>query len=135
MNHGLFAIRVSPTQGRGELSEPICSIDLFPTLAGLQRVCRYSMPLTASTSVRCVKEKHSTENLFIGTTHTTAIRVAFPEAAIREGDYKLVERYEDGRVHLYNLKEDIGEQNDLSDAMPERVDQLARSPACLVSNS
>lgn len=48
----------------------------------------------------------------------------FPGGAIREGDWKLVERYEDGRVHLYNLAEDIGEQNDRSEEFPERVADL-----------
>ena len=33
----------------------------------------------------------------------------FPLGAVRMGDWKLVERYEDGRVHLYNLKDDSGE--------------------------
>ena len=34
----------------------------------------------------------------------------FPSGAIRMGDWKLVERYEDGRVHLYNLKNDLSEK-------------------------
>ena len=34
----------------------------------------------------------------------------FPGGAVRMGDWKLVERYEDGRVHLYDLKNDIGER-------------------------
>ncbi|MBQ99719.1 MAG: sulfatase [Verrucomicrobiales bacterium] len=37
----------------------------------------------------------------------------FPSGAVRMGDWKLVERYEDGRVHLYNLKDDPGELKDL----------------------
>jgi arylsulfatase A-like enzyme len=44
-----------------------------------------------------------------------------PSGAVRVGDYKLIERYEDGRVHLYNLKDDIGERNDLATRMPKRV--------------
>ena len=37
----------------------------------------------------------------------------FPSGAVRMGDWKLVERYEDGRVHLYNLRDDPGELKDL----------------------
>ena len=44
-----------------------------------------------------------------------------PGGAIRIGDFKLLERYEDGRVHLYNLKDDIGERKDLSEQQPKRV--------------
>lgn len=44
-----------------------------------------------------------------------------PGGAIRMGEWKLIERYEDGRAHLYNLKDDISEQNDLAESEPERV--------------
>ncbi len=39
-----------------------------------------------------------------------------PSSIIRRGDWKLIHYYEDGRDELYNLEEDPGEQNDLSDA-------------------
>jgi arylsulfatase A-like enzyme len=47
-----------------------------------------------------------------------------PYGAIRAGDFKLIEFFDDMRVELYNLKEDIGEQNDLAAKLPEKVDQL-----------
>jgi hypothetical protein len=43
---------------------------------------------------------------------------------VRAGDWKLVERFEDGRVHLYNLKDDLGERNDLSAGEPARVEKM-----------
>ena len=42
-----------------------------------------------------------------------------PGSSIRRGDNKLIEFFEDGRLELYNLKDDIGEQNNLVDAEPE----------------
>ena len=36
-----------------------------------------------------------------------------PAGAVRQGDYKLVEFFEDGRIELYNLAGDIGEKNNL----------------------
>jgi len=50
----------------------------------------------------------------------------FPGAAVRMGDYKLIERFEDGRVHLYDLKHDAGEQNDLAAQLPDTVDRMRR---------
>ena len=47
-----------------------------------------------------------------------------PHGAIREGDFRLVEFYEDNHVELYNLKEDIGETNDLAAALPEKTAAL-----------
>lgn len=40
------------------------------------------------------------------------------------GDYKLIERFEDGRTHLFNLADDIGERNDLAATLPERVESM-----------
>lgn len=42
-----------------------------------------------------------------------------PGSSMRMGDYKLIEFFEDGKVELYNLRDDISEDNDLSGEMPE----------------
>jgi arylsulfatase A-like enzyme len=47
-----------------------------------------------------------------------------PSAAIRRGDWKLIEWLEDGRVELFNLAQDIGEQHDLATDEPQRVAEL-----------
>ena len=47
-----------------------------------------------------------------------------PGAAIRDGDWKLIEFWEWDGVELYNLAEDIGEKNNLADEMPEKVTEL-----------
>jgi len=44
-----------------------------------------------------------------------------PTAAVREGDYKLIEFFENNHVELYNLREDIGEASNLADQMPQRA--------------
>jgi arylsulfatase A len=49
---------------------------------------------------------------------------ATPYAAIRQGDFKLTEFFNDMRVELYNLREDIGEQRDLATTHPELVAKL-----------
>jgi len=46
--------------------------------------------------------------------------------AVRAGDYKLIEFYEDNRVELYNLKADIGEKNNLAEKMPGMAAQLRK---------
>ncbi len=47
-----------------------------------------------------------------------------PSAAIRRGKWKLIEWQEDGRTELFDLEDDLGEQNDLAGGEPERVTQL-----------
>ena len=47
-----------------------------------------------------------------------------PAAAIRAGDYKLIEFFGEERLELYDIRNDIEERNDLSDTMPDKVDEL-----------
>lgn len=47
---------------------------------------------------------------------------------LREGDYKLIEFYEDGgRRELYDLKADPNESRDLTKAEPERAAEMYRT--------
>jgi len=47
-----------------------------------------------------------------------------PVSVVRRGDWKLMEFLEDGRLELYNTREDIGEKNNLASKMPEKVRQM-----------
>lgn len=49
-----------------------------------------------------------------------------PAAAIRIGDYKLVESYETGKRELFDLSKDLSESQDLSQRMPKKVSEMAR---------
>ena len=48
-----------------------------------------------------------------------------PGCAVREGDWKLIEFFEDGRFELYNLREDVSEEFDLAADQPEVRERLA----------
>jgi len=47
-----------------------------------------------------------------------------PAGVVREGDWKLIEQYEDGSLELYNLAQDPSETTDLAAAEPARVAAL-----------
>ena len=47
-----------------------------------------------------------------------------PAGAVRKGDWKLLEFFEDGRLELYNLKTDIGETKNLLNENPEKAQEL-----------
>jgi arylsulfatase A len=47
-----------------------------------------------------------------------------PGGAILKGDYKLIEFYEDGKLELYNLKDDIGEKTDLASKIPQKAKEM-----------
>lgn len=49
-----------------------------------------------------------------------------PGSSVRDGDYKLIEFFEDGRLELYDLRQDIGENLNLVDKQPKEVARLHR---------
>lgn len=49
-----------------------------------------------------------------------------PSAAVRYGNYKLIEFFEDNHVELYNVVDDISEKNDLSETEPKMVKKLGK---------
>lgn len=47
-----------------------------------------------------------------------------PVSLIQSGDWKLMEFLEDGRLELYNLRDDIGESKNLAKEMPDKAKEL-----------
>lgn len=49
-----------------------------------------------------------------------------PAGAVRAGNYKLIEFFEDNRLELYDLEKDIGETTNLAASMPAKTRELHR---------
>lgn len=112
--------------------EPINSVDLYPTLLELAAVkpppayvldgaSYFDLLLGKPGSVpRAPIYWHFPGYLGAGagSWRTT------PVGAIRAGEWKLLEFFEDHRLELYNLRDDLGEQQDLASLQPDRVRQL-----------
>ena len=49
---------------------------------------------------------------------------ARPSSVIRQGDWKLIEYFEDGDLELFHLSEDIGETRNLADENPAKREEL-----------
>jgi len=49
--------------------------------------------------------------------------------SVLDGDWKLIEWYEDGRTELYDLAVDIGEQKDLASERPADATRLRKELA------
>ena len=47
-----------------------------------------------------------------------------PSAAVRAGNYKLIEFYEENQIELYNLKNDLAEKQNLAEKLPRKVTEL-----------
>jgi arylsulfatase A-like enzyme len=101
---------------------PVISTDFYPTMldmAGLDAKPQQHLDGVSLTGALQGKET-AERDLFWHYPHYSN-QGGFPGAAIRRGDWKLVERFEDGRVHLFNLKDDLGERSDIAKKHPDRV--------------
>ena len=47
-----------------------------------------------------------------------------PAGAVRQGKWKLIEFFEDGRLELYNLQSDISEKNNLAEKLKDKTEQM-----------
>ena len=56
--------------------------------------------------------------------HYNPQRNTRPYGSMRQGDWRFLVHYEDMDVEVYNLKEDIGERNNLARRLPEKTREL-----------
>ena len=108
---------------------PVISMDLYPTLlevAGLKEAAGQGVDGTSLVPQLRRDGDLKREALFWHYPHYQHYQLGgtTPYGAIRAGDFKLIEFFDDMRVELYNLREDIGEERNLAAQMPEKVDEL-----------
>ena len=75
-------------------------------------------PICAPSRAAIMTGKFPSNTGFVDIAHSK------PGSVIRAGDWKYLRFYEDGREELYNLKDDIGETNNLARSMPEKTVEL-----------
>lgn len=122
-------IKCPGTIKAGSISdEPIISMDYYPTMLGMaglpQNPDQHMDGVNLTPLLKGGKIKR--DALYFHFPYYHHINSMGPAGAIRAGDYKLVERFEDMTVELYNLKDDIGERKDLSRKEPEVTAKLKK---------
>jgi arylsulfatase A-like enzyme len=110
-----------------EVSEPVVLGDLCPTICALAKVSPPSpldfqdlAPLLFDSKPPVAAKPRA---LYWHQPHYMN-QGGRPGGAVREGDWKLIEHYEDGGMELYDLAKDPGETTDLAAAEPARVAAL-----------
>ncbi len=112
--------------GLRAIEQPAVSMDLYPTLLEIAGIQTRPMQHVDGVSLVPVLEGWSgpkREALFWHFPHYHGSGNV-PSGAVRVGDYKLVEWFEDGRIELYDLAGDVGETEDLAATMPEKAEEL-----------
>ncbi|MFN7139915.1 MAG: sulfatase [Limisphaerales bacterium] len=114
--------------------EPITSVDFYPTILEISGGKRPGKQILDGMSyTKLLTSKNGKETLkrdalywhFPGALGATDDKWrTLPVGVIRSGDWKLMEFFEDGRLELYNLRDDIGERNNLATANPRKTKEL-----------
>jgi arylsulfatase A-like enzyme len=108
-----------------EIAAPISSPDLMPTLLEATGATPAEEHALDGTSiVPMVRGESSPERALYWHYPHYGNQGGAPSAAIRLGDWKLIQWYEDDRVELFNLTNDLSEQTDLAASEPDRVRSL-----------
>jgi arylsulfatase A-like enzyme len=114
------------TEAGSVCDSPVTSTDFYPTMLQLA-----GLPLVEKQHCDGVSflpalrgESHDRGAMFWHYPHYSN-QGGTPTGAIRDGDWKLIEFFEDGRHELYNLADDIGEQHNLAAHQPQRVKEMA----------
>ena len=125
---------------------PVISTDFYPTLLEMAGIpLRRDQHVDGVSIVSLCRGAVALNRTTLFWHHPHYSTTAVPCSAVRQGDWKLVKFYSDyqrvwqpdgkggGKVvetrdpallQLYDLKQDIGEQNNLASQMPEKVTQL-----------
>ena len=114
------------TQPGSTCEVPVSSIDFFPTIleiAGARVDPAWSVDGVSLVPLLRRTRTLRRDGLYWHYPHYSN-QGGVPGGAVRAGDYKLIEFYEDGRLELYNLARDIREADDLSRRDPRRTAQL-----------
>ena len=112
----------------GSVSDvPMQSIDFYPTIltaTGLDPIPTQHVDGLDLTPVLKGKGSLNRDSIFWHYPHYNQHPQSFPVGVIRKGEWKLIERYDDGGLELYNLADDIGEQNNLAAIHPGLAQNL-----------
>ena len=123
------------TEAGSTCREPVIGVDFYPTLMEAANVKRRNatpldgrslMPLLKDASASLGRPAlfwHFPAYLQGYTPRHGAFRTT-PAAAVRMGDWKLIEYFEDGALELYNLKNDLGEKTNLAELESGKVKEL-----------
>mgnify|MGYP001164986417 FL=1 len=105
---------------------PVSGVDILPTLADLAEY-----PLSMPQNIDGGSFRQVAENMGMGFVQRRHPFLIFHQgvdrkvtSAIRSENFKLVKNWEEDRVELFDLDNDISEQRDLSDEMKQKTEEL-----------
>ena len=118
-----------PGQGRsGAVCRvPVVSTDFYPTILemiGVQQMPDQHLDGVSLAGLIQGEKEIERDAIYWHFPHYSNHGMQSPGGAIRVGDFKLLDYFENGTIQLFNLKKDISEQHDLSKKRPELASEL-----------
>ena len=110
------------TRSGSLIDHPVSSVDFFPTVCEATGASAGSVD-GVSLAPLLKGDKGPSRPLFWHYPHYSD-QGGKPSGAVREGDWKLIEFYEDGRLELFHLPDDPGERKNLSRREAARAKKL-----------
>jgi len=105
---------------------PVTSPDFYPTL--LEMAGAKPMPEQHKDGVSILPllkgGKIDREAVYFHYPHYCLQHEGYPSSVVRTGQYKLIQFFEDDRIELYDLENDIGEEDNLFEKKPEIAKKL-----------
>lgn len=123
-----YIIRVPWINQQGQKSDvPVAGSDFFPTLLDLVKINPPAKSQIDGKSIVPVLKGKSIGNrpLYWHYPHY-GNQGGRPVSIVRIGDWKLIHFWEDGHDELYNLKNDLQENNDLAKLEPKRTEKMLK---------
>ncbi len=114
------------TEPGSRSDEPVISVDYFPTISEMVNAQSDLPPDIDGESIVPIlrgSDDFDRDAIYWHYPHYHP-GGATPYSAIRAGDFRLVQFFEDGRCELYNLRDDVGETRDLTEKQPGKSAQL-----------
>jgi len=117
---------------------PVSNLDFYPTLlevAGIQKPVdkildgQSILPLFTGTGTLTERPFYWHFPIYLQEGNAECQDPLFrcrPGSAIRLGDWKLIQYFENNDIELYNLKNDIGEKNNVAETNPEKLQELLK---------
>jgi uncharacterized sulfatase len=108
------------------VSDAIAStMDLYPTFLELAHVSAPGgQPVDGVSLLPVLRDPARSSGRDTLHWHLPHYHHSTPSGAIRQGDWKLIEFFEDGALELYNLRDDLGETNNLAAQLPDRAEAM-----------
>lgn len=105
--------------------EPTISVDFWPTFAEIGNASlKEHQTIDGVSLIPLLKDPASHLDRDAIYFHYPHYHHSEPAGAIRAGDWKLIEFFADGRLELFNLKQDLSETTNLASSMPEKTAEL-----------